>query len=124
MLACGVLYSKRALPEANAIELDVRPRLCTLGPDDRECSTRVRAHWRSPRDESLCLIIVGRPEIKRCWERFTEGRYEIELSFAEDLLVQLRDPALDRVLASEAIQVIREAIELRRRRKQPWNIFY
>ena len=91
---------------------------------DETCATTVRAQWRSTQDESLCLVIVGRPEIKRCWENFSEGRYSIELSFAEDLIVQLRDPALADVLASAAITVIREAIQLRRKRKQPWHILY
>lgn len=92
--------------------------------EDEQCETTVRAHWRSSRDESLCLVIVGRPDVKRCWENFSEGRYNIELSFAHDLTVQLRDPGLEQVLASAAITVIREAIQLRRKRKQPWNILY
>jgi hypothetical protein len=36
----------------------------------------------------------------------------------------LRDPQLQRVIASEAITVIREALRLRRKRRQPWNILY
>ena len=39
------------------------------------------------------------------------------------LFVELRDVKLERVLASQAITVIREALQLRRKRKQPWNLF-
>ncbi|HEX7012233.1 MAG TPA: DUF3019 domain-containing protein [Steroidobacteraceae bacterium] len=107
-----------------SIELKVRPRVCTLSADDEFCQTVVRAQWRSPRDESLCLLIVGQPHIKHCWERHSKGTYSVELTFSEDLLVELRDPELRDVLASEAVKVIREALRLRYRRRQPWSIFY
>ncbi|MGH8189635.1 MAG: DUF3019 domain-containing protein [Steroidobacteraceae bacterium] len=105
------------------IELKLRPRVCTLSDNDTECNTTVRAQWRSPRNESLCLVIVDRPGIKRCWEDHRQGVYAIELAFSEDLVVQLRDAELDHVLASQAIAVIRQALQFRRKRRQPWNIF-
>jgi hypothetical protein len=104
------------------IRLDLRPRVCTLSADDDQCDTEVRAHWQSPRNESLCLVIVNRPEIKRCWENHAEGRYTVALAFREDLVVELRDPELRGVLVSEAIKVIREALQLRRKRRAPWSI--
>jgi Protein of unknown function (DUF3019) len=123
--ATGLLQSPLCFAQDGSnIALDLRPRVCTMTSADEVCETTVRAQWRSVRDESLCLVIVGRPEVKRCWDNFTEGHYSIELAFAEDLVVQLRDPALENVLASAAIRVIREAIQLRRKRKQPWNILY
>jgi Protein of unknown function (DUF3019) len=106
------------------VQLELQPRICTLAADDPHCDTTVRAQWKSPRDESLCLVIVGHPDIKRCWENFSQGLYQVELTFDEDLVVELRDPQLQRVLASEAITVIREALRLRRKRRQPWNILY
>jgi len=39
------------------------------------------------------------------------------------VVFQLRDVSLEHVLASEALRVIREAIQYRHRRRQPWNIF-
>lgn len=122
--AGGFASSVCVAQEASDIALDLRPRVCTMTTEDEQCETTVRAHWRSSRDESLCLVIVGHPDVKRCWENFSEGRYSIELAFAQDLTVQLRDPGLEQVLASAAITVIREAIQLRRKRKQPWNILY
>lgn len=104
------------------IELDLHPRVCTMSAQDEECSAVVQAQWRSPRDESLCLVIVGRPQIKRCWESYSAGVYKVELSFSEDLVVELRDPQLQQVLASAAITVIKEALRLRHKRRQPWNI--
>ena len=106
------------------IQLDLRPKICTLAADDTACQTTVRAEWRSAKNESVCLVIAGRPEIKRCWEDYSEGQYSIELSFSEDLLVQLRDPQLESVLASSVVTIIREALQLRRKRRQPWNILY
>jgi len=47
----------------------------------------------------------------------------VEIVFSDDLVVQLRDAELDRVLASQAISVIRQALQLRHRRRPPWNIF-
>ena len=118
------VYSTCAFGQSpdNPITLELKPRICTMTTEEDRCATTVRAHWQSSRNESLCLVIVGRPDIKRCWENFSKGRYNIELEFTEDLTVQLRDLSLEKVLASAAITVIREAIQLRRKRKQPWNL--
>jgi hypothetical protein len=104
------------------IHLDLSPRVCTLAPEDQSCDTVVTAQWRSPKDESLCLLIVGQPQIQRCWENHREGVYTVRLVFREDLLVELRDPRLQEVLAAETIAVIKEALRLRRKRRQPWDI--
>ena len=90
---------------------------------DTQCDTVVRATWRSPRDESLCLIIVGRLDVKRCGEKYSEGSYSIELLFSTDLVFQLKDLHLQQVLASEVLRLIREAIRYRHRRIEPWNVF-
>jgi DUF3019 family protein len=112
-----------ALTRSEFIELELRPRVCTISAHDEQCSTEVHAQWRSSRDESLCLLIVGRPEIKHCWEGYSEGVYSLKLAFSEDLVVELRDPQLQTVLVSEAITVIKEALRLRRKRRQPWSPF-
>ena len=128
LLACVALAIPAMHVDAAAQEqqlrLELQPRICTLAADDPYCDTTVRAQWKSPHDESLCLVIVGRPEVRRCWENFSSGLYQVELTFNEDLVVELRDPQLQRVLVSEAITVIREALRLRRKRRQPWNILY
>jgi hypothetical protein len=108
---------------AESVELQVRPRVCTLSANDEHCDTTVVAEWRSPRNESLCLLIVGRPDVSRCWEDHSQGRYTVSLVFSEDLQVELRDTESRAVLASRAIRVIREALELRRKRRPPWSVF-
>jgi Protein of unknown function (DUF3019) len=130
LAAACVLTALASVPQAPAlaaadsdIRLELSPRICTLAATDKQCETRVSAKWRSPREESLCLVILDRPEVKRCWEKYTEGTYSIELVFAEDLVFQLRDVDLRNVLATEALRVIREAILYRHKRRQPWNIF-
>jgi Protein of unknown function (DUF3019) len=110
--------------EPVTVQLDVKPKICTLAAGDDQCETTVRANWKSARDESLCLVIAGRPEIKRCWEQYSQGNYRVELAFNQDLIVQLKDPQLENVIASTAITIIREALQLRRKRRQPWNILY
>lgn len=106
----------------DAIKLQLSPRVCTLSAGDENCDTVVTAQWHASKDESLCLLIVGQPQIKQCWENHAEGVYSVRLVFNEDLLVELRDPQLQTVLASEAIAVIKEALRLRRKRRQPWDI--
>ena len=105
------------------VELKLRPRVCTLSGDDTTCNTTDHAQWRSPRNESLCLLIVGRPHIRHCWEQHKAGVYSVEVSFSEDLVVELRDAERDQVLASQGIAVIRQALQLRHKRRAPWNIF-
>lgn len=115
-------HSEMGTPEEN-IQLQISPRICTLTGGDKQCETPVHAQWRSSHEESLCLVIVARPDVKRCWEHYAEGTYTIQLTFAEDLTFQLRDMSLEHVLASEALRVIREALRYRHKRRQPWNIF-
>lgn len=109
---------------APGVQFDVHPRVCTLSIDMESCSTVLHAHWRSPHDQSLCLIVVGQPQIKRCWENYSEGSYMAELEFKEDLTVELRDLELDAVLAAKTIPVIKETQQYRHRRRDPWNIIY
>jgi hypothetical protein len=124
VLTALVLVLQPAVAETDTdIRLELSPRICTLAATDKQCETRVSAKWRSPHEESLCLVILDRPEVKRCWENYSEGTYSIELVFAEDLVFQLRDVDLRNVLASEALRVIREAVRYRHKRRQPWNIF-
>jgi hypothetical protein len=107
----------------DGIHLQLMPRICSLSVKDKQCETRVQAQWQATQDESLCLIILDRPEVKRCWENYQSGSYTLELTFGDDLTFQLRDPQLQQVLASEVLRVIREAVRYRHRRREPWNIF-
>lgn len=126
LLSLGLLSPLRAAASSDGsgdIRLELSPRICTLGANDTQCDTEVRASWRSPVDESLCLIIVGRPEVKRCWENYSEGTYSIKLIFSTDLVFQLQDLDKQQVLASDVLRVIREAIRYRHKRRDAWNIF-
>ncbi|HEY0341086.1 MAG TPA: DUF3019 domain-containing protein [Steroidobacteraceae bacterium] len=105
------------------IHLELSPRICTLANRDKQCQTEVHAQWSAPREESLCLVIVDRPDVKHCWEHYSQGTYSIDLTFVDDLTFQLRDPGLQNVLATEVLRVIREALHYRHRRREPWNIF-
>jgi hypothetical protein len=107
----------------NGISLELSPRICTLSGTVKQCETQVHASWQAARPESLCLIILERPDVKRCWEGYTHGTYSIKLVFADDLNFQLRDPGLQQAFASQVLRVIREAIRYRHKRREPWNIF-
>jgi len=120
----GVLArtANAAADPTDSISLELSPRVCTLSAGQENCDTVVTARWRAPRDESLCLLIVGQPQVRQCWENHAEGVYTVRLLFDRDLLVQLRDLELQNVLASETIAVIKKALRLRRKRRQPWDI--
>jgi Protein of unknown function (DUF3019) len=132
ILACALVSLGMLLPpharaatdtDREEIQLELSPRICTLAANDHQCDTLVRATWRSQHEESLCLVILDRTDVKRCWEKYAEGTYSIELVFTSDLVFQLKDLELRHVLASEVLHVIREAIHYRHKRRQPWNIF-
>ena len=123
MLACIPIPAAAITAPGEGIQLEISPRLCTLAAHEKQCDVVVRASWSAPRAESLCLVLIDRPEIKRCWEHYAAGTYSLEMVFAQDLTFQLRDPALQSVLAAAVLRVIREALEYRHRRRQPWNLF-
>jgi len=116
-----VMDSLAAAPQD--IALEISPRLCVVPAGTNDCDTTVHAHWRASKPESLCLLILGHREVKQCWEHYAEGLYDVELRFSTDLILQLRDPQLQQILASETLRVIREALRFRQQRRRPWNIF-
>lgn len=122
-LSSTASFAAATAPSDADIHLELSPRICTLASHDKQCKTEVHAQWSAPREESLCLVIVDRPDVKRCWEHFSQGTYSIDLTFVDDLTVELRDPGLQNVLASEVLRVIREALRYRHKRREPWNIF-
>jgi Protein of unknown function (DUF3019) len=113
-----------AAEDPGRIQLELTPRVCTLAAADQQCNLSVTARWHSTQAESLCLIILDRPDVKRCWEQFSAGTYTVELQFADDLTFQLRDAELQRTLASRALRVIREVLRYRRQRREPWNVWF
>ena len=125
LLALGWMQTAAGAGDVSgkAVRLEISPRLCTLAASDTQCDVVVRASWSAPQNESLCLVLLGRPEIKRCWEDYMSGTYTVQLEFSQDLTFQLRDPSLQNVLASEVLRVLREALQYRHRRRQPWNVF-
>jgi hypothetical protein len=112
-----------SIPTDEDIKLAISPRICVLAGKDKQCEIPVHAQWKSVHEESLCLVIVAHPDVKQCWEHFSQGTYTVELTFTEDVTFQLQDVSMQHVLASEVLQVIREAIRYRHKRRQPWNIF-
>ncbi len=107
----------------DGIRLELKPRICTLGIKDQQCEARVEASWHSDQEESLCLVIRDRPEVKKCWEHYSAGIFTIALVFRDDVTFELRDPGLQEVLASEVLRIIKETLRYRHKRKQPWNVF-
>lgn len=83
----------------------------------------MHAQWKSTHTESLCLTILDRPDIKRCWENYSAGTYSISLIFTEDVVFQLKDLDLQQVMASEVLRVIKETLRYRHKRREPWNVF-
>ena len=122
-LAPAAAFATPAPAADETIHLELSPRICTLASHDKQCQTEVHAQWSAPHEESLCLVIVDRPDVKRCWEHYAQGTYSIDLTFVDDLTFQLRDPGLQNILASEVLRVIREALHYRHKRREPWNIF-
>jgi hypothetical protein len=122
-LACMRVAAGAGGVPGEPIRFQISPQLCTLAARDKQCDVVVHASWSAPQDQSLCLVLLGRPEIKRCWEDYASGTYTLQLEFAQDLTFQLRDPSLQHILASEVLRVLREALQYRYRRRQPWNVF-
>ena len=125
LLALGSIQTAAGANDmaSTPVRLEISPRLCTLAARDTQCDVVVHASWSAPEAESLCLVLLGRPDIKRCWEDYASGTYSLRLEFAQDLTFQLRDPSLQNILATEVLRVLREALQYRHRRRQPWNIF-
>jgi hypothetical protein len=105
------------------VQLKLTPRVCAIGATEKNCEAKVLAEWQAPHNESLCLYIADRPQVKRCWEDYAQGSYRIELTFDRDVVFELRDARDNDLLAAETLKLIRQALEYRRRRRAPWNVF-
>jgi hypothetical protein len=106
------------------IDFEISPRVCTLAKEDAQCDLAVTARWHAREPESLCLVVRERPDVRHCWEQYASGEYAIGLQFSTDLQLELRDPDLRRVLAARALRVIREILQYRHRRREPWNVLF
>ncbi len=120
----GAVFGDSMVPAPVAeLHLELRPRLCTVRGDEEVCSARVEARWNSTVGQSLCLVIRARPQIIHCWTQRREGAFAADVSFQEDLLVELRDTDLQHTMASASVRVIHQATEYRRKRRRPWSLF-
>lgn len=113
----------KAADALSGLELELRPRVCTLAADDQQCRTQAQVSWRSAGAFSLCLVILERPELTRCWESASEGNATVDLVAAKDVTVELTDATQQHVLASSVMRVVRESVRYRPRRRQPWSLF-
>jgi hypothetical protein len=118
----AVPHGVRSQP-AETPQFELTPRVCTLAGTDTECKIQVRASWRAAHEESLCLIVPDRPQVRRCWDRVSQGDYTVDLTLAGDVTFELEDALLTRVLASQVVHVVRDTNRYRHRRREPWNIF-
>ena len=77
LICASLADGANAAVSADGISLELSPRVCTLSSDQENCDTVVTARWRAPQDESLCLLIVGQPQVRQCWENHAEGVYTV-----------------------------------------------
>lgn len=104
--------------------MDIKPRLCTLGEGDTHCRTPVHVVWNAEQEQNACVDFQLFPEVTQCWQDSRSGEVHVELEFDEDLIVSLRDRDSNNILLERTITLVREAVRYRRKRRQPWNIFY
>jgi hypothetical protein len=118
-----IFIHPRATAAEKALELESRPRVCTLSADDEQCRTQVVLSWLSPRPVSVCLGAADRPEPYRCWQDASQGSYELELSASADVTFVLTEGDPRVVRATVVLRVVRETKRYRRKRREPWNVF-
>ncbi len=122
LLACCI-GATATTPNGDRIQLELNPQLCTLAENELHCETEIDISWQSSTLQSVCVSIVERPEVERCWENYSEGTYRIALTFSDDLVVELRDKEGRELLISETVAVVREMLRYRLKRRKPWNLF-
>lgn len=108
--------------EIPALEFSIKPRLCVLTAAEEACYDELELRWRAAAPMTLCLHQNRVDEPLTCWSESSEGIYRFVLSTSENVTFELRQPG-ERLLVSEAFQVIHDDNRYRRPRRNPWSFF-
>lgn len=122
-MCISVPFAARTSDAPNGVELDLRPRVCTMAAGDKQCRAQVLVSWRSAPPRALCLTVADRPELNHCWDAASEGNITVEVRAAADVAFQLQTADRPPVVASNVLRVVRESIQYRPRRRAPWSLF-
>ncbi len=94
-----------------------------LAENEPHCEDRLEIFWSAPSERALCLYQSNKRLPLRCWEGEREGRHSVAITTAEDIDFQLREIQDERLLVSQAFEVMHEQKSYRKRRRNAWNFF-
>ncbi len=123
LYACLMAAQANTTEPEQAIELWIKPSLCIISKEDELCMDQITINWQANHLQSLCLFQSGTEQPLFCWNDEDNGLFLQEVNTKTNLTFQLRQQGDNSLLASQVFQVLKEYIEYRRRRRNPWNFF-
>ncbi len=112
-----------ALAGESGIRFSVKPRLCVLDADERECHDQLELVWSARAATSVCLFQSGKSLPLRCWEDEREGHHEVEIRTGDNIEFELREIEDGTPLVAERFEVVHDNKAFRHRRRNPWSFF-
>lgn len=104
------------------LQFSLKPNLCVLSADEEACYDELEVRWSAPRKLNLCLFQSDLDAPLRCWTEASEGEHRFILSASHNVTFQLRE-ANEKLLVSEAFEVVQDKKKYRRQRRNPWSFF-
>lgn len=119
---CLVLICLLSL-SIRADELKITPNTCAITLERPTCHLNLLIEYQSKIPQSLCLWIVKHTTALVCFNDSLNFKYQVQLTIAEDTLLELRDLKNNQIVTTELVKVAKfEPANTRRRRGLNWNL--
>lgn len=107
----------------DSVEFTLQPRLCVISHKQSSCKDRIKIRWLAREIQSLCLHREDWAPAIRCWEQQQKGAHQYDIDSDQNVIFLLKSLAKDELLAQAIFEVIKEELQYRRRRRNPWSFF-
>jgi hypothetical protein len=118
-----LIASQSAIADIPSIELNLKPKVCVLSSEETSCYDELNIAWQSEQALNLCLYQKNQEQPLACWQNATYGSHSMALNTGVSLNFLLREIEKNQLLASETFEVIHDAKEFRRARRNAWAFF-
>ena len=118
-----LILSTSTVAEIPSIELNLKPKVCVLSSEETSCYDELHIAWQSEQAISLCLFQKDQEQPLACWQNATYGSHSMALNTGTSLNFLLREIEKNQLLASQTFEVIHDAKQYRRARRNAWAFF-
>jgi hypothetical protein len=105
------------------IRFSLKPNVCMLSGDEKECRDQIVATWKSSSVMSVCLYRERQGEPLHCWQNASFGTAEFPSMLSQTTAFELRERSTQKLIHSAVFNVVYAQKKYQRSRRNPWSFF-